>query len=105
MGQVTQYLRNNNNLNPREKQLFYDGFSLLDEATTQDRAEEIAYFYAHKHRPNITKYSDPRGMYGGDTYQTNFDFSVPNQEIELDLPTTSPPIIETDNLQKYFFRD
>lgn len=80
MGQVTQYLRNNNNLNPREKQLFYDGFSLLDEATTQDRAEEIANFYAHKHRPNITKYSDPRGMYGGDTYQTNFDFYGELQE-------------------------
>ena len=33
------------------------------------------------------------------TYQTNFDFSAPNQEIELDFPITSSPIIETDNLQ------
>ena len=29
----------------KERQLIYDGFSLLDEATTQDRAENITYYY------------------------------------------------------------
>ena len=34
------------------------------------------------------------------TYQTNYDFSIPNQEIELDFPATSSPILDTDNLQR-----
>ena len=80
MSQVTQYLKKQDQLNPNQKQLFYDGFSLLNEATTQDRAEDIAYYYAQKQRPPLRKYVDPRGMYGGDTYQTNFDFYGELQE-------------------------
>lgn len=59
------------------KQYVYDGFSLLDEAITQNLAEEMAYYYAGKKRPgkanvrNITKYGS---LFGGKTYQTNYDF-------------------------------
>ena len=51
--------------------------------------------------PNIPAFETSSSFHNieNSTYQTNFDFSVPNQEIELDLPTTSSPIIETDNLQ------
>jgi hypothetical protein len=33
------------------------------------------------------------------TYETDFDYTVPNQEIGLDLATNSSSFIETDNLQ------
>ena len=54
------------------KQLLYDGFSLLDEATTQDRAENITYYYSHKIRP----YRSARRtqVFSGRTFESNFDY-------------------------------
>ena len=80
MTQVTQFLGKSSNLNQNQKQLIYDGFSLLDESTTQDRAEDISYFYAHKQRPNIERYVDSRGMYDREPYKTNYDFYGELQE-------------------------
>ncbi len=74
MDSVTKFLSTDKRLSPNDKTMFYEGFSLIDEATTQDRAENIAYYYAHKQRNCLRNYSDPSGMYGGDTYRTNFDF-------------------------------
>lgn len=80
MMQVTQHLSHNNILTNTQKQLFYDGFSLLNEATTQDRAEDIAYFYANRKRPALRKFVDSRGMYSGEAYKTNYDFYGELQE-------------------------
>lgn len=74
MTSVTTFLSRQNNMSPREKTLFYEGFSLLDEATTQERAEQMAYFFAKKTRPDLYSVRDPRGMYGKMPYNTNFDF-------------------------------
>lgn len=54
------------------KQLVYDGFSLLDEALTQERAETIAYYYAGKQRVPI--YSQRSRLFDGQNYFSNFDF-------------------------------
>ena len=54
-------------------QLFYDGFSLLDEAITQNRAEDFTYTFARKRRPNMQNKTRGR-LFDGDTYKTNFDF-------------------------------
>ena len=53
----------------KDVQKFYDGFSLLDEAITQERAEEIAYVCAGKNRPSYRKKS-----FCNVCYETNFDF-------------------------------
>ncbi len=65
-----------------DAQLFYDGFSLLDEATTQDRAEDFAYAFAGKTRPPMEYYKN-RLLFDGTPYKTNFDFYG-----ELQMPAT-----------------
>ena len=62
------------------QKIMYDGFSMLDEAITQDRAEDIAYFFAKKKRPAIASYVDGRGLYNGKSYRSNFDFYSELQE-------------------------
>ena len=74
MNSVTTFLSRQSNMSPNDKTLFYEGFSLLDEATTQERAEQMAYFYAKKTRPDLYSVRDSRGMYGKVPYNTNFDF-------------------------------
>lgn len=56
-----------------EAELFYEGFSLLDEAITQNRAEDFAYAFAGKSRPPMRKCAKDR-LFDGEEYQTNFDF-------------------------------
>ncbi|MBR4830256.1 MAG: hypothetical protein IKZ96_00605 [Bacilli bacterium] len=55
-----------------DRQLMYDGFSLLDETTTQDRAENIAYYFSNKTRPQKFRYSTR--LFDGRPFETNFDY-------------------------------
>ena len=52
--------------------LIYKGFDLIDEATTQNMAEDIAYCFANKDRPALR---ECRGLlFSGGSYKSNFDF-------------------------------
>ena len=66
-------LANNIRTNDVEfKSLIYQGFNLLDEATTQDLAEDIAYCYAGKRRPNLRLFES---SYSAEyQYYANYDF-------------------------------
>ena len=65
-------------LAPQNKRYIYSGYSLLDEAITQDRAEEITYYFAGKQRPPLT----PRmsRLFNGRPFRTNFDYYGELQE-------------------------
>ena len=63
------------------RQLIYDGCSLLDEAIVQDRAEELAYMIGGKERPKKRLVSN--AMFGGVGYKTNFDFYGELQEVAI----------------------
>lgn len=54
-------------------QLALDGFSLLDEVTAQNRAEDFAYFTARKIRPGYRTFSNPN-IFSGKSYTSNFDY-------------------------------
>lgn len=56
-----------------EAELFSEGFSLLDEAITQNRAEDFAYAFARKSRPPMRRCAKAR-LFDGEAYQANFDF-------------------------------
>lgn len=62
-----------------EAELFQEGFSLLDEAITQNRAEDMAYAFARKRRPDVRSCTRGR-LFNGDSYQTNYDFYGELQE-------------------------
>lgn len=66
-------------LTKEHAQLIYDGFSMLDEATTQNRAEEFAYQFAGKQRPKLQNYRSQR-LYKSDPYKANFDYYGELQE-------------------------
>ena len=53
-------------------QLICDGFTLLDEAIAQNRAENFVYEIGNKKRPKVKKYSDG--------YSSNFDYYEEFQE-------------------------
>ena len=55
-----------------DRKLIYDGFSLLDEATTQDRAENITYYFSSKIRPLMYRYSTQ--LFDRKPFETNFDY-------------------------------
>lgn len=65
-----------------EAVLFQEGFSLLNEAITQNRAEHFAYAFARKSRPPMKRYTNGK-LFHGEAYQTNFDFYG-----ELQTPAT-----------------
>ena len=69
---IEQYLNITSIPRKYSKQLIYDGFSLLDEATTQNRAEDITYYYLGKNRPN--KNNCRSMLFRGVSYQTNYDY-------------------------------
>ena len=60
-------------ISKEEAERIYEGMSLLDEATTQDRAEDITYFYKNMDRPVPKMVSNPR-LFKGEYYKSNFDF-------------------------------
>ena len=82
LNHINEQIRLGNIRNREDAQLFYDGFSLLDEATTQDRAEDFAYTFAGKTRPPMGYRSNPL-LFDGTPYKTNFDFYG-----ELQIPAT-----------------
>ena len=65
-----------------DRQLMYDGFSLLDEATTQDRAENITYYFINKTRPLM--YNLSTQLFDGKPFKTNCDYYG-----EFQVPTIS----------------
>ena len=66
-------------LTQEHAQLIYDGFSMLDEATTQNRAENFAYEFAGKKRPRLAYYRNCR-MFNSESYKSNFDYYGELQE-------------------------
>lgn len=72
-------LINNDSLEIEEAHLFYNGFSMLDEVTTQNQAELFAYTFAKKDRPKLTKHINPK-LFDSNPYKTNFDFYGELQE-------------------------
>lgn len=82
MKKVIEYANSNlqnGNLTKDEAQLFYDGFSMLDEATTQNRAENFVYESSHKKRPNLAYYTNAK-LYNNEPYKSNLDYYGELQE-------------------------
>ena len=77
---------NNINCSNEDKQLMYNGFSLLDEATTQDRAENIAYYFSSKRRPNMAQ--RVTALFDGKPHKTNFDYYGEFQVPTIDFART-----------------
>ena len=73
---------NNVRCSNEDRQLMYDGFSLLDEATTQDRAENITYYYSSKIRPLM--YRQSTQLFDRRPFESNFDYYG-----EFQMPTIS----------------
>lgn len=76
MKKVLEYCNQNlrlGRLTQERAQLIYDGFSMIDEATTQDRAEEFVYEFSGKRRPQLAYYRNGR-LFDGQPYQANFDY-------------------------------
>ena len=69
-------------LSQEHAQLIYDGFSMLDEATTQDRAEDFAYSFSGKPRPQLINARSQK-LFNGQAYRSNFDYYG-----ELQAPAT-----------------
>ena len=85
MKKVLEYCNQNlrlGRLTQEHAQLIYDGFSMLDEATTQDRAEDFVYEFSGKRRPKLAYYRNGR-LFDGQPYQSNFDYYG-----ELQAPAT-----------------
>ncbi len=66
-------------LTKEHAQLIYDGFSMLDEATTQNRAEDFVYTFSGKNRPKLAYYRNGR-MFNSEPYKSNFDYYSELQE-------------------------
>ena len=60
-------------LTQNQAQLIYDGFSMLDEVITQNRAENFVYAYSGKRRPDLTYYRNAR-IFDSEPYKSNFDY-------------------------------
>lgn len=69
-------------LTQEHEQLIYDGFSMLDEATTQDRAEDFVYSFSGKERPQQLNVKNKK-LFNEQAYKTNFDYYG-----ELQTPAT-----------------
>lgn len=57
-----------------EKELYQEGFNMLDESITQNNAENFAYAFAGKSRPNKQYRSSNAGIFGNTPYLSNYDF-------------------------------
>lgn len=82
MNKVVEYVNQQirqGSLKQEHAQLIYDGFSMLDEATTQNRAENFAYEISGKSRPRLTYYRNGR-MFNSEEYKSNFDYYGELQE-------------------------
>lgn len=82
MKAVIEYANNQirqGRLTQEHAQLVYDGFSMLDEVTTQNRAEDFVYEFSGKRRPQLSHYTNIR-MFNGEAYRSNFDYYGELQE-------------------------
>ena len=52
---------------------------MLDEATTQNRAENFVYEFSGKQRPRLANYIN-QNLFNGETYKSNFDYYGELQE-------------------------
>ena len=59
---------------------FFHGIKLLDEAITQDVAENVTYAYAEKMRPKKT-YHNSKELFNGKSYVSNFEIYGDFQEV------------------------
>ena len=66
--------KNKGILSAEQRDLFCEGFAMLDEAITQNRAENFAYTFSHKQRPGLSYQIIDRRLFNGERYRTNFDF-------------------------------
>lgn len=68
----------NGTLELSQAQTIYNGFALLDESITQNRAEEFAYNMANKARPSmrneIRQNQYGEALFDGNSYRTNYDY-------------------------------
>ena len=60
-------------LTQEHAQLICDGFSMLDEVTTQDRAEDFVYSFSGKERPQQFNVKN-KELFNEQAYKTNFDY-------------------------------
>ena len=60
-------------LSKEEAERIYEGMSLIDEVTTQDRAEDITYYFKNINRPSLKEVYNPR-LFKGESFKSNFDF-------------------------------
>ena len=67
-------------------QLMYDGFSLIDEATTQNRAEAITYYFSNKQRRDLMNYQSR--LFDGNAFRSNFDYYKELQEPAITFSKT-----------------
>lgn len=99
MKKVIEYCNQNirqGRLTQEHAQLIYDGFSMLDEATTQDRAEEFVYEFSGKRRPQLAYYRNGK-LFDGQPYQSNFDYYGELQEPATMFARTLRGIGKEDN--------
>ncbi len=59
-------------------QLIYDGFAMIDEATTQNRAEAITYYFCGKQRGELRRLRS--SLFDGQPFKSNFDYYGEFQE-------------------------
>ena len=76
----------------------YHGFSLLDEATTQDRAETITYYYSSKIRPFMSRKTSR--LFDGTPFETNFDYYGEYQEPAISFARTLRGIGKINNREE-----
>lgn len=77
MKSVIQYLDSRvraGELTNDQAQLVQEGFSMLDEAITQNNAENFAYKFAGKRRPDNRNLQSRQGVFDNMPYSTNYDF-------------------------------
>ena len=67
-----RYQKNLGNIDENSFKLISEGLAMIDEVTTQDRAEEFTYASLSKVRPTQAYYRSQ--MFGGTPYKSNFDF-------------------------------
>lgn len=82
-------------LTPQNQRYIYSGLSLLDEAVAQDRAEEIAYYFAGKQRPALTPKMSR--LFNGRPFRTNFDYYGELQEPAIRFGKTLKGVSKNTN--------
>ena len=83
-------------LKQEQAQLFLDGFSMLDEATAQNRAENFTYRFSRKQRTGLLNCRNPK-LFNGETYKSNFDYYGELQEPSIMFARTLRGIGKENN--------